>query len=89
MTVLDMVCLADMWVNLSATEEGTLVPQLVLPGELTGRDRDRYFRCTLRSTAMAWAPGSDWRENWECPWVYYSGSQVNWQMTPPLFLPGH
>lgn len=49
MTVVDMVCLADMWVNLSSS--GDIVQELVLPGNLTGREKDRYFKCVLLSTA--------------------------------------
>lgn len=59
MTVLDMICLADMWINLSS--EGNAVETLVLPGNITGRYGDRYFRCTLLSTA----PRAGEKETWE------------------------
>jgi len=62
MTIMDMVCLADLWINLSEPAPGMLVQQVVLPGVLTGREEDRYFRCGLRSTLSAWDKNSDWGE---------------------------
>lgn len=59
MTVLDMICLADMWVNLS--HSGNTVETLVLPGNITGRQSDRYFKCMLLGTA----PKVDEKETWE------------------------
>lgn len=49
MTVLDMVCLADMWINLS--EGNAPVQRIVLPGDFTGRAQDRYFQCKLLNSA--------------------------------------
>ena len=59
MTVLDMVCLADMWVNLS--KSGTRVDTIVLPGNITGRRHDRYFQCVLLNSA----PSAEEKETWE------------------------
>lgn len=59
MTVLDMVCLADMWINLS--RNGSRVDTIVLPGVITGRKSDRYFKCVLLSSA----PSPDGKESWE------------------------
>lgn len=59
MTVTDMICLADMWVNLS--RNGNKVDTIVLPGNITGRSGDRYFRCTLLGSA----PSLDDKESWE------------------------
>lgn len=59
MTVLDMICLADMWINLS--RNGATVDTIVLPGNITGRQRDRYFRCTLLGSA----PKADEKETWD------------------------
>lgn len=43
---------------------GQMVQQIVLPGNLTGRDHDRYFSCKLLNTAKKWseAEESDWRD---------------------------
>jgi hypothetical protein len=59
MTVLDMVCLADMWINLS--HKGQFVQTIVLPGNMTGRQHDRYFQCNLLGSAPK-HNGQEWQE---------------------------
>lgn len=59
MTVLDMICLAEMWINLS--ESGTLVQQIVLPGNMTGREQDRYYQCKLLGSAPK-PNGDEWKD---------------------------
>jgi hypothetical protein len=48
-----------MWVNLS--RNGTRVDTIVLPGNMTGRQHDRYFRCVLLGSA----PSAEEKETWE------------------------
>jgi len=62
MTVMDMIVLADLWKSLSENVQGTTVEKLVLPGNLTGRDSDRYFSCTVRPGMAPWNGTSDWVE---------------------------
>lgn len=62
MTVMDMIVLADMWKSLSEGSPGTTVEKLVLPGNLTGRDSDRYFSCSLRPGTVQWDGVSGWSD---------------------------
>ncbi len=60
MTTLDMVVLADMWINLSGTAKDSPVQTLILPGVMTGRDEDRMFTCRIRQSAPARPENVDW-----------------------------
>lgn len=70
MTVLDMICLADMWINLS--QSGNKVDTICLPGRITGRTGDRYFRCTLLGSA----PKIDEKETW-CEYLHDAVDHVD------------
>jgi len=62
MTIMDMIALADLWKSLSESIDGTMVEKLVLPGNITGRDSDRYFSCKLMPGTASWDKNSDWAD---------------------------
>ncbi len=61
MTIFDILCLAELWVNLSANTPGVFVEELTLPGELTNRSKDRLFKCIKLDSCPDMEP-EEWRE---------------------------
>ena len=48
MTILDMLCLSELWTNFSTNTPGDLfLGELTLPGEITNRNYDRKFNCKM------------------------------------------